>query len=395
MSSGTPFHPRTGPLNKQLNWRQWSGYLAAGCYGDFVQPEYNAIRNKAALIDVSPLYKHRVEGLGATALIQRVFTRDINKCAVQQVIYTPWCDSEGKVMQEGTVFRLAEDAYQVNAAEPLMRWLHINAAGLDVEISDQTTVVAALALQGPTSRDVLAACFDGDIAELPFFHIVEGSLGGVPVRVSRTGYTGDLGYEIWVTAENAIIVWDALMQQGTPWGITPCGILAMDIARVEAGFVLLDVDYIGAEHALIPEHAVSPYELSMGWAVKLDKGPFVGRDALTTERQRGSVRRVVGVQVDWEPLEQVHALHNLMPDLPLVACREPVPLYREGRQVGRVTTRCWSTLLKKYVGIATVEAHAADPGTAVELEVTVNFRRERVAARITELAHFRPERLRA
>jgi aminomethyltransferase len=395
MSTGTPFHPRTGPLNKQLNWRQWSGYLAAGCYDDFVQPEYNAIRNKAALIDVSPLYKHRVEGADATALIQRVFTRDINKCAVQQAIYTPWCDSGGKVMQEGTVFRLAEDVYQVNAAEPLMRWLSINAAGLDVDIEDQSAAVAALALQGPTSRDVLGACFEGDVAGLPFFRIVQGSLGGVPVSVSRTGYTGDLGYEIWVPGESAIAVWDVLMAHGARWGITPCGILAMDIARVEAGFVLLDVDYIGAEHALIPEHALSPYELSMGWAVKLDKGPFVGREALVAERESGSSRRVVGLQVDWEPLEQVHARHDLMPDLPLVACREPVPLYREGRQVGRVTTRCWSTLLKKYIGIATVEAPAADPGTAVEMEVTVNFRRERVAGRITEMAHFRPERLRA
>jgi len=395
MSTGTPFYPRTGPLNKQLNWRQWSGYLAAGCYDDFVQPEYNAIRNKAALIDVSPLYKHGVSGPGATALVQRVFTRDIHKCAVMQAIYTPWCDSAGKVMQEGTVFRLADDVYQVNAAEPLMRWLRINAAGLDVDIVDQSDAVAALALQGPTSRDVLAACFEGDAATLPFFHITEGSIGGAPVTVSRTGYTGDLGYELWVPAEQAVSVWDALIERGSPWGITPCGILAMDIARVEAGFVLLDVDYIGAEHALIPEHAVSPYELSMGWAVKLDKGPFVGREALTAERGRGSARRVVGLEVDWEPIEQIHARANLMPDLPLITCREPVPVYREGRQVGRVTTRCWSTLLKKYVAIATVEARCADPGTAVEMEVTVNFRRERVAGRITELAHFRPERLRA
>lgn len=394
MATGTPFHPRTAPLNKQLSWRQWSGYLAAGVYDDFVQPEYNAIRNKAALIDVSPLYKHRVAGPDATALIQRVFTRDVHKCDVLQAIYTPWCDSAGKVMQEGTVFRITEDVYQVNAAEPMMRWLQLNAAGLDVLITDRSAEVAALALQGPTSRAVLAACFDGDAEGLRFFRIVEGSVAGVPVAVSRTGYTGDLGYELWLPAEHALTVWDTLIEQGAPWGITPCGILAMDVARVEAGFVLLAVDYVGAEHALIPEHAVSPYELGMGWAVKLDKGPFVGRAALASENQAGSARRVVGIRIDWEPLERAYGRARLMPDLPLIACREPVPLYHAGQQVGRVTTRCWSTLLKKYIGIATLAARHADAGSEVEMEVTVNFRRERVPARVTDLAHFRPDRLR-
>ncbi|MGD8331511.1 MAG: glycine cleavage T C-terminal barrel domain-containing protein, partial [Acidobacteriota bacterium] len=246
-----------------------------------------------------------------------------------------------------------------------------------------------------TSRDVLGSCFDGEVVGLPFFRIAEGSVAGVPVTVSRTGYTGDLGYELWLPAERAVEVWDAVIQRGAPWGVTPCGILAMDVARVEAGFVLLAVDYIGAEHALLPEHAVSPYELGMGWAVKSDKGPFVGREALAAERAQGSPRRVVGIEIDWEPLEQVYADADLMPDLPQTACREPVPVYGDGHHVGRVTTRCWSTLLKKYIGIATVDARYADSGSKVEMEVTVNFRRKRVAARVTDLAHFRPERLRA
>jgi len=395
MASQTPFHSRTAPLNKQHNWRQWSGYLAAGVYDDFVQPEYNAIRNKAALIDVSPLYKHRVLGPDATALVQRVFTRDMHKCDVLQAVYTPWCDADGQVMQEGTVFRHAEDDSQVYAAEPLMRWLLLNSAGLDVEVMDYSESVAALALQGPTSRDVLASCFDGDVRELKFFRMARGSIEGVSTTISRTGYTGDLGYELWMPADRGLEVWDAIMRAGKPWGVTPCGILAMDVARVEAGFVLLDVDYIGAEHALIPEHAMSPYELGMGWAVKLDKGAFIGRDVLAARRDRGVSRRVVGLQVDWEPLEQIYGRVDLMPDLPLIACREPVPVYGEGRYAGRATTRCWSTLLKKYVAIATVEARYADPGTMVEMEVTVNFRRQRVAARISDLAHFRPDRLRA
>ncbi len=395
MAVGTPFHPRTSVLNKSLNWRHWSGYFSAGCYDDFVQPEYAAIRNKAALIDVSPLYKYWVEGTGATDLIQRVFTRDITKCSPMQAIYTPWCDSDGKVMQEGTVFRLDTNVYQVNAAEPAMRWLQLNSEGLAVTISDRSAPVAALALQGPTSRKILNECFKGDASGLRFFHLAEGTIGGMPVTISRTGYTGDLGYEIWISADCAITVWDTLLDVGRRLGITPCGILAMDVARVEAGFILIDVDYISAERALIPEHRASPYELGLGWAVDFDKEDFVGREALVAESERGSVRSVVGICIDWEPLDDIHAGDNLMPDLPQLACREPVPVYAGKDQVGRVTTRCWSTLLKKYIGIATVQARYASYGTAVEMELTVNFRRERVPAEMVQLPHFRPERMRA
>ena len=395
MAIGTPFHERTGPLNKSLTWRPWSGYFSAGCYDDFIQPEYAAIRNKAAVIDVSPLFKYWVEGPDATALIQRIFTRNIDKCDVMQAVYTPWCDAQGKVMQEGTVFRLADDVYQVNAAEPALRWLQMNAIGHDAVLRDQSAEVGVLALQGPTSRAVLAACFDGEIADLPFFRITSGSIGGAPVTISRTGYTGDLGYEIWIAAADAITVWDALFAAGAPFGITPCGILAMDVARVEAGFILIDVDYISSERALIPEHAYSPYELGLGWSVKLDKGHFVGRGALVAERERGTERRVIGIEVAWEPLEQIHAADSLMPDLPLLTCRESVPLYADGGQIGRVTTRCWSTLLKKYIGIATVDSQYATVGTNVDMEITVNFRRRRVPTRVVQLPHFRPDRLRA
>ena len=394
MAIGTPFHPRTAPLNKSLNWRQWSGYFSAGCYDDFVQPEYAAIRNKAAMIDVSPLYKYWVTGPDAIRLIQRVFTRDMTKCDVLQAVYTPWCDSHGKVMQEGTVFRLDENEYQVNAAEPALRWLQLNSVGLDVVLEDRSERIAALALQGPTSRDILKEVFEGEIDDLKFFRIRRGTVGGAPVTVSRTGYTGDLGYELWAAAADALAVWDALLDGGAPRGATPCGILAMDVARVEAGFILIDVDYTSAERALIPEHNASPYELGLGWAVKLDKGSFVGRDALIREREQGTTRRLVGIRVDWEPLEEVHAAENLMPDLPLLACREPVPVYVGGEQVGRVTTRCWSTLLKKFIGLATVDAAHAAPGTEIEMEVTVNFRRRRVAATVVQLPHFRPPRLR-
>ena len=197
-----------------------------------------------------------------------------------QAIYTPWCDSDGKVIQEGTVFRLDTDVYQVNAAEPAMRWLQLNSEGLAVTISDRSAAVAALALQGPTSRKILKACFKGDANGLRFFHLTGGTIGGMPVTISRTGYTGDLGYEIWISADHAITVWDTLLEAGRCLGITPCGILAMDVARVEAGFILIDVDYISAERALIPEHRASPYELGLGWAVDFDKKNFVSKYAV-------------------------------------------------------------------------------------------------------------------
>ncbi|MFQ5743889.1 MAG: aminomethyltransferase family protein [Acidobacteriota bacterium] len=395
MAVGTPLHPRTSALCRSLNWRHWSGYFAAGCYDDFVQPEYAAIRNRAALIDVSPLYKYRVSGADATALVDRVFTRDAHRIEVLQAVYTPWCDAAGKLLQEGTVFRLEEDCYQVNAAEPALRWLQLNARGLDVRLEDRSAAVAALALQGPRSGEILRQLVGAEIDGVRFFRLLRGRIDGAPVTVSRTGYTGDLGYEVWMAAEDALRVWDALIEAGRPFGITPCGILAMDVARVEAGFILIDVDYTSAERALIPSQRYSPYELGLGWAVKLEKGDFVGRAALLEERHRGSARRLVGLQLDWEPLEAAYRRAGLMPELPLLACREPVPVYADGRQVGRVSSRCWSTLLKKYIGLAVLETAFAAPRTEVAMEVTVEYARCQLPARVVKLPHFRPERMRA
>jgi len=394
MAVGTPFHARTSELCKSMDWRHWSGYLAASSYDDFVQPEYAAIRNAAAFIDVSPLFKYRVSGPDATALVDRVFTRPAASCDVLQAIYTPWCDAAGHIIQEGTVFRLAEDVWQVNAAEPALRWLALNATGLDLRLDDRSATIGTLAVQGPRSRDVLAAAVGDQVESLKFFRLARGDVAGVPVLISRTGYTGDLGYEVWMEADHAVRVWDALMEAGEPWGGRACGLLAMDIARVEAGFVLINVDYVSADVARIPSHLISPYELGMGWAVKLEGGRFVGRDALARNRDNGVGRALVGLAIDWEPLERIHAEAGLMPDLPLQACRESIPVYAGDRWVGRATTRVWSTLLKKYIAIATVESAHSAPGSRVEMEITVDFRRRRAPARVVKLPHFRPDRLR-
>jgi aminomethyltransferase len=397
MAIGTPFHARTAALNESLDWRQWSGYFAAGHYHDFHQPEYSAIRNGVALIDVSPLYKYLISGPGAADLVDRVVTRDVRKCRVGQVIYTPWCDERGKVLQEGTVVRLARDRFQLNAAEPAIGWLRLNAAGLDVEIEDGSAAQAALSVQGPRSRALLAeVCAGGDVEGLKFFRATWTEIGRSRVLVTRTGYTGDLGYELWIDAADAVAVWDVLMEAGKGHGAAACGLKSMDVARVEAGFILIGVDYVSAEAALIPSQLSSPYELELGWSVKLDKpAGFVGREALGRERDAGSAWRLRGLTIDWEPLELLYAEAGLMPDLPTDAWRVPVPVYAGNRQVGRATSGCWSTLLKKYIALASLETEWARPGTTIDMEVTVDYQRRRAPARVVELPFFRPPRMRA
>lgn len=393
MPIGTPFHERTAALNTSLAWREWSGYFAASHYREFHQPEYAAIRNGIAVIDVSPLFKYTVTGPGAQTLLDRVVTRDVGRLAVGQVGYTPWCDGRGKVLQEGTIVRWDDTRFTLNATEPTSRWLQQNADGLDVEIIDRSADVAVLALQGPGSRALIDAVCGAPAAALRFFRATTAEIDGVPVEVTRTGYTGDLGYEVWIPADRALAVWDAVLEAGRPLGAVPCGLMAMDIARIEAGFVLLGVDYVRADRAVIPNQLTSPDELGLGWAVDLDKPvPFVGRDAIVRERETGRDWDLVGLVVDWEPLERLYTEVGLMPDLPLVAWRDGRPILSGRRQVGRATSGCWSTLLKKYLALASIERTARD--APLEIEVTVDYVRKSAPARVVELPFFRPPRMR-
>lgn len=397
MAIGTPFHPRTDPLCRSRRWRQWSGYFAATSYGDYVQPEYAAIRHAAALIDVSPLYKYLVEGPDAEACLDRIVTQDLTRLPVGGVAYTPWCDADGSVRQDGTVFRLDQDRFQVNAAEPALAWFEQNATGFDARVIDRSTALAALSLQGPHSRRTLELASTAGVTDLPFFRLTAGEIAGAPVTISRTGYTGDLGFEIWMAAGDALRVWDALMEAGAPYHVTPCGMAAMDIARLETGFVLINVDYVSAEIAVADEDKATPYELGMGWTVKLDKPHFVGRPALRAERRRGSARNLVGLEVPWGPVERAYMAAGRMPDLPLEPDRNPVPVYAANRstQVGRATTRVWSTLLKRFIALATLDASFAAPGTTVDLEMTVAYRRTRVPATVVKPPFHRLDRMRA
>jgi aminomethyltransferase len=392
----TPFHARTAALCAGYAWRRWAGYVAASAYELQHDREYHAIRSAAALFDVTPLYKYLITGPDAERLLDRVVTRDVTKCRVGQVLYTPWCDARGKVLDDGTVSRLAEQTFRMTSADPNLRWLHRNAHGLRVRIEDVSDALAALSLQGPNAREILKRGAEGaDLDALKYFRVTPATFCDIPVTISRTGYTGDLGYEIWVGNEQALPLWDALIANGEPYGLTPCGLLALDVARLEAGLILIDVDYVSARKALIDDQFSSPFELGLGWTVAPEKGPFVGRRALAEERERAPAWRLMGLEVEWESLERLYSDVGLAPRLPTTAWRSSVPVYAGDRQVGYATSGCWSPLLKKAIALAHLEAACAEPGTILQMEVTVEHRRKRAPARVAKTPFFDPQRKRA
>lgn len=395
MLKGTPFHSRTSALNETYAWRRWSGFLAAGSYELTHEREYWAVRNSAALFDVSPLFKYHLSGPDAVTLLNRVMTRDINKLAVGQVFYTPWCDAHGKVIDDGTVSRLDEQRFRLTSAEPSLRWLSLNAVGLNVQIEDVSEKLGALALQGSKSRLILDSIANPPITHLKYFRLMPTQIAGLPVTVSRTGYTGDLGYELWCEAKDAEALWDALMKAGHDYGLTPAGILALDIVRVEAGLLLLDVDYTSAHKATIEAQKSSPLELNLGWAVNFDKPNFVGKKALQAEKARGAVWQFVGLEIDWPPLEKLFLDEGLPPQIPNVTVRASVPISSMGRQVGYASSSTWSPLLKKYLALAHVEAAHAKPGNLLMYEVLVQHQHRYTPARVVELPFYNPERKRA
>jgi aminomethyltransferase len=392
MPIGTAFHERTFALAESLNYREWSGYYAVSAYEAHHEHEYNAIRNASALIDVSPLFKYMVSGRDATRLVDRVITRDAFKLAVGQVYYTPWCDEHGKVIDDGTVTRLADDAYRWTAADPSLRWFTQNAIGLDVTIEDISDDVAALALQGPTSGRLLQAVAEADIRTLKYFRMTRGTIAGVPVEISRTGYTGDLGYEIWMPWDRAITVWDALMRGGRPFDIHAAGMLALDVARVEAGLLLIDVDFNSSKKALVESQKYTPFEMGLGRLVQIDKRPFVGRAPLLDEYRRGSARHIVGLEISWPAVEKLYDDLGMPPQVASAASRVAVPVYKNGRQVGRATTTTWSPVLKKLIALATIASPHFAEGTALEFEITVEAVRYRVPATVVKTPFFNPPR---
>jgi aminomethyltransferase len=399
MSVGTAFHPVTAPLNRKQQWREWSGYYASSAYADAHDIEYNAIREAAALIDVSPLYKYVVGGPDAARLVDRVITRDATKLTPGRVIYTPWCDEHGKVIDDGTVHALDDGTFRWTAADPQLRWLRMNSAGLDVTLDDATESTAAVALQGPHSRAVLEAALGTTFADLGYFRRRAASLKvgrrKVAIDVSRTGYTGDLGYELWVPAEHAPALWEALWAAGQDHAIRPAGMLALDVVRLEAGLILLEVDYTSARHAMNPEQNYSPFEIGLGRLVTFDKADFVGRLALQREQRAGGpARRLVGLELDWDDIEGLFTAQGLPPAISPVVDRSWRPVLVGGRQVGHATSVGWSPILKQAIALASVPSAHEAVGSTVDVEWTVEGRRGRVEATVVPLPFLDLERKR-
>jgi aminomethyltransferase len=395
MPIGTPFHSRTSVLCASQNWRTWSGYFVASSYDVMHDYEYHAIRNSAGLIDISPLYKYDVRGKDAAKLIDRVITRNASKCAVGQVLYGCLCENDGTVIQDGTVFRLAEDHFRFHLADPSFRWLKLNSLGLDLSVQEVSEQIAALALQGPNALKIVENIVDVPLGQLRFFRLTSGKILDIPVIVSRTGYTGDLGYELWFGAEHAERVWDVLMEKGEAYGIKAAGLLALDVARLEAGFILLEVDYIGAEKAVIPTQRYSPFDIGLGWTVDLHKDHFIGAKALREMSEIGPARQIVGLEINLEDYEYLYKQAGLAPHFPLAAWRGGVPVFKDERQIGHATTGAWSPTLKKYIVLATVDKAFTQPGSLLDMEVLIEYSRRTTPVTVVKTPFFDPPRKRA
>jgi aminomethyltransferase len=391
----SPFHERMVSLNETWKYKEWAGITAPCRYVENHVYEYTAFRHSTGMIDVSPLYKYELRGKDAARFLSRVTTKNVVKLKPGRVTYLCWCDDDGKVVDDGTVTRLDEDHFRMTAAEPQYGWLTRLASGLDVTIDDISRTMAALALQGPTSREVLKGCADANVEALKFFGSISGKIAGKEVRISRTGYTGDLGYEVWSAWDDAVAVWDAISWSGKAHGLVPAGLDALDMARIEAGFVLLGVDYFSSPHVTVPQKKYSPYEIGLDWTVELDREPFIGQKALRAEQRDSRTPRVlVGLEIDWPHLESLYRVHDLPPSLPAGASRESLPVFVSGRQVGRVSSSTWSPTLKKYLALGTIAREHATEGNVVDVEHTVLFERRAVRAKIVKRPFFDPERKR-
>ena len=377
----TPFHARIAPLNQANEWVRWAGFTTADCFTDLTT-EYFAIRNAATLYDISPMVKYRIAGPDSERYMNRLLTRDIRKLKPGRVAYAVWCNDAGKVLDDGTVFRFAESDFRLCAQEHHLAWLHDSAVGYDVTVEDVTEAIAALALQGPLSCAVLKAFGLDGIAGLKPFGIADFDLGGTPLTVSRTGFTGDLGYELWVDPARALDLWDALMRAGALYHLTPVGSLAVDLARIEAGFVQTNVDFMAADLAMRPTRRRSPFELGLDWLVDFDKGHFIGRRALLRERETGSRYRLVGLDVEGgKPATDALIYHG------------------RGKQVGMVSSAMWSPTTKRNIALATLNAGFAERADGLWAEIYVNkeLKWEKVDARcrIVDRPFFDPPRRRA
>ncbi len=379
----SPFHERARALSQVDSFIPWAGYTTVDVFTTMEQ-EYFAIRNATTLYDLTPMVKYRVAGPDALPYLNRLVTRDVAKLKPNRVAYCVWCNDAGHLIDDGTIFRLGEGEYRICTAERQIDWLLDSAIGFDVEISEVTEQIAALAVQGPTSCAVLKAVGLRGVEKLKPFEIGYFTLGPAQVMVSRTGFTGDLGYELWMEPDAAEAVWDALMAAGRSRGIRAIGSQALNVARIEAGFLLPNVDFVSAEHTLRTGRDRSPLELGLGWLVDFNKGHFTGRRALRNEMIQGPRRQLVGLDIAGNK-----PAHNAL-------------LYTDDggkREIGSVTSAIWSPTCKRNIALAIVDAPYFQLGSTVWADIYLNrelmWERRMSRAQVVERPFFTPERRRA
>lgn len=379
----TPFHARARELQQNDQFVAWAGYSTVDVFTT-VEQEYFAVRNATTLYDLTPMVKYRVTGPDAERYLNRLVTRDVRKLKVGRVSYVVWCNDSGHIIDDGTIFRLGPQDFRVCTAERQLDWFADSAIGFDVALEEVTSEIAALAVQGPTSCFVLKRFGLGGIERLRPFELAEFDVAGRPLMASRTGFTGDLGYELWMRPEHALAIWDELLAAGRSRGIRPIGSQALNMARIEAGFLLPNVDFVSAEHTIRVNRDRTPLELGLGWLVDFDKPHFNGRRALLAQRAQGLRRLLVGLDVAGNK-----PAHNAL-------------LYAEQagrREVGSVTSAMWSPTCKRNIALAIVDTPYCAPGTTVWADIYLNrelvWERRMAAARVVERPFFAPERRRA
>jgi aminomethyltransferase len=392
----TPFYPRTSVLNETGLWAHWSGYLSAVKYQMSEKFEYFAVRNSAGIYDSSPLHKYRITGRDAETFLAGVMARDARKCRPGRAQYTIWCDDRGFVLEDGVLFRFSDDEFMLTTAEPNLGYFSDLVGRAQVEIEDVSTEFGALAFQGPASRSILTQLAP-EVDELRFFHLAQIKMAGVPVMVSRTGYTGDLGYELWVGADDALTLWDGLAEVGAGRGVIPIGETALIMTRIEAGLILIDVDFESSRFAWNDDHRSTPIELGFGWMFKdIEAGDraFIGRAAIRRELAEETSRwRLVGLVVDWVEYDRKYREAGLIPPKDHTPVQEDMMVYADGvNRVGYATSFMYSPVLQRHIALARVRPELATVGTEVSLEFTINHHYEMVGAHVARLPLFDPER---
>ena len=389
----TPFYPRTSALNRSGLWEHWAGYLSAKQYHLSDKLEYFAVRTTAGVYDTSPLFKYRIHGKDAEAFLAGVLANNVRRCLPGQAQYTIWCDDDGYVIEDGMIFRSSGNEFMLTAADPNHAYLEDRIGNAAVEIEDVSEATASLAFQGPRSKAILTSIAP-EVEQLRRFELVETKLGDTPVTISRTGFTGDLGYELWIPADRALEVWDSLFEASEGHGVMPFGETALIMTRIEAGLLLIEADFGPSRYAWTDGGKSTPLELGLGWMFKKigdDDRPFIGRDAIRAEFERGPRWKMVGLEIDWQGWDDTYKAAGYVPPKDHTPLAEETVLWdKEENRVGFATSFMYSPMVQRHIAIAQVVPELSSIGSEVEYEVTIDHELKYITARVTEMPFYDP-----